>query len=354
MTDTDIRSQPFSLSQADYIAYYKATYFRTFGILPWGPTNWLFLVAMPGYAAYTTLMDGAQIIGAVILLITLLLWTVAMPALGAAATRYSFAHTPFARTSMIASASNAAFTLEGPDICVRRRWRGMRGATVMGDLICLTDAAATLVPRSAFATPEAFDAFTEACKRHITDARADAEPVPDFAATTPRPGALASLPYTLGKRPSAVQALTLFLEGLRNPSVWLALGLGTLGTAAALYMEGVASFGAALALAVPSILVFAGLMTVCAWQGIRQRPSSRAMRRLTIDEHRLRSEDEGVDFAIAWPLVRHIDRRFGVLRFRLTPSRALFVPLSAFPSRDAAKAFHDQALAWWQAAKHRP
>ena len=358
MTETDIRSQPFSLSRADYTAYYFSSYYRAYLTFPMGPVSGLVVILIVAGLTFGDFTQHHYVKGVLTVLAAIALWMGVIPAIGLATMLRTLSRTPNAYVSRTAIASGPDFTLEGPGFSNRQAWRQFRRAIVSRRMIylILTTGAAMIVRKSAFATSAECDAFIAACRRHIEDSRdplAQVFEAPTNA--TPHPGGIETPPHRIDFGLFMMLTVFAFARGLARPFTGIvAVGLigfvawSNRGHLAAGDYSSLVSVGIGI---VVWVALFIPGMSLMSWRKVRNTPIIRHPRRLEITPEQIRVHGEGFDVAVNWPAVRKINRRFGAIQFWTSQTGSFAVPLSAFASTADATAFQDQASAWWRAAR---
>ena len=361
MTDAEIRSKPFSLRKADYAAFYLSTYFRGFVAFPKALVIWLVAFAAAAAVAFGDLARGQYLQAILILLAVVAVWFGVIPALGLASMMRTLSRTRHSYLPRVAIVSDAMLAIEGDGFADRRAWSQFKRLRVTSGCLYLmvTSGSAMIVPASAFAGPAERDLFIAACRRHITgsaDHHAQVFETPMVSA--PLQGEQEAPPHRLGFRVWAALYLFALIRGLLRPTVWL-IAAGIAGFTAWTHRDRIAAGDlSSLILAAGAmgvwLLIFLPLMTFLAWRTARTKPALRSERRLSISPAQVRVHGEGFDIALGWPVIRRIDRRFGAIQFWTGEAASLALPLSAFASPDAAQAFQNQAIAWWQAGHNAP
>ncbi len=359
MTETDIRSQTFTLTRADYTAYYWSAYFGLFTTLPRAILIWLIAVVAWLPFVFNSLMAGHYATAGLIALGVAVAWCAVLPGLGILTYRRALARMHNAYRPRIAIVSGRNVTIEGPGFADHRTWAQFRRVTQTKRLIFLsmTAGAAMIVPRSAFATAAQGDAFIAECRRNIAGSRHRQAKVFDTPLpATPLPGGLETPPYhlefalyfklmTYGLYRTYTRPLTLVTMAaafLAFP-VWGDRAAIASGHFDVLWPS-IAGFGGFVAFFPPG-------MAVLNWLRSRKKPEIGNARRVGVTPDQVRMYGDGFDISTSWQGIRRIDRRFGALHFWTAPVASIAVPLSAFASPEDAQAFQDQATAWWHTAR---
>jgi hypothetical protein len=359
MTETDIRSRPFSLTWADYVAYCWSTYLRQFVIFPRAIFMWLIAVGTWVPLAFSDVVHGHYLGALLIGLGVVAVWCGIVPLMGLWAMRRALARTHTAYLSRIAIVSGPGFTLEGQSYADRRTWAQFRRVIVTKRLIVLslTAGGGMVVPRAAFDTPVACDIFIAACRRHINGSRHRQAQVFDTPMVSePLKGSLEMPPYRLGFGLFFMLSTLGLVRTFTRPTTVLMIMAGMIGFPGWTAREAIAKGD--LSALWPSVIAFASVMilfpptiAVVSWCLVRNKPIMRHPRRLSISPDQIRLYGEGFDISTNWHAIRRIDRRFGAVQFWTGPAGSIPAPLSAFASGEDAEAFQRQAMDWWQAAR---
>ncbi len=361
MTETEIRSQPYRLTKADYIDYYICGYWRAFIALPSALWMWLIILVPGATLVAINLKDGHP--GRALLIVAGLaaFWFVIIPAVGILTMLGNLSRSTNAYIPRTAIISGAGFALESTGFTNRQIWSQFRGVRITRRLVYLVMAVGTgiIIPKSAFADAAERDTFVAACRRHIRSSRDPQAQVFDTPMlATPLPGSLETPPHRLGFGLFAALYMLSLVRTFTRPIMGLIV-LALAGLTAWVHRAQMAAgdFSSLLALAGGALLwlaLFLPAMTLLNWLAVRKKPIIRQPRRTAISAEQIRTYGEAFDVAVTWTAIRRIDRRFGAIQFWTGRAAAIAVPLSAFPSREAAQAFQDQATAYWRAASLTP
>ncbi len=362
MSEAEIRSQPYSLSRADYVHYYLSTYFRTFITLPWGPVSALMPIAVATLLAYDALSGGHYTTAALTGLAFVALWVVIIPGVGLMTMLRNLARTQNSYITRTAVAGGPDFRLESPGFTNRQAWSQFRRVrtTRRSIYLVLANRTTMIVQKSAFASPAECEAFIATCRRQIAGSRDRHARVFDAPMVlAPLPDSQETPPHRIGFRLFAVLYLLAILRIFTRPTTLIGLLAGFVGVPAWINRARIAAgdwslLWPSLGAVVIFYIAMPPLLLVFSWLTSRNKPVLRNPRRLAITPEQVRLYGEGFDVSVAWPSIRRINRRFGALQFWTGPASAFAVPLSAFPSRDAAQAFQDQATAYWRAKSPPP
>ncbi len=359
MTEAEIRSRPFSLTRADYSAYYLSTYLRAFRTFPQAIWMWLVVAAPYTVLTFGELKAGHYVKAALVLAGIVIVWFAVIPGLGLLTLLGTLSRTHNAYLGRAAIVSPAKFTIEGQGFVDYRSWAQFREVVFTGRLIYLTmtGGVGMIVPNAAFATKSERDAFVAACRSHIAGSRH--RQATAFDAPLPvsplQEGAVETAPFKLGFGEFSLLMAFALLRSFTRPAMGI-VAAGLLGFA--LWSQrvrlGAGDFSGLLILFAGAglwLALFIPFMILLNWGLVRNKPFIRNPRRLAISPDNIRVHGEGFDFSTSWPSVRNVGRRFGSIQFWTGPAAAITVPLSTFPSAESAKAFQDQATAWWNAAR---
>jgi len=234
MTEAEIRSQPFSLTEADYMAYYVSSYIRTFTTFPAAIWMWLVVVAPYVILTFGAFIGGHYISAALTLVGLVVVWFALIPGLGLLTLLGTLTRTKIAYLSRVAIVSPANFTLEGEGFADHRTWAQFRKVIVTGRLIYLmmTSGTGMIVTQAAFATNSEREAFIAACRRHIAGSRhvqASAFDAP-LPVSPLQEGAVETAPFRLGFAQVSVLMAFALLRSFTRPAMGL-VAAGLLGFA---------------------------------------------------------------------------------------------------------------------------
>lgn len=359
MTEADIRSQSFSLTKADYIAYYVSTYFRAYTTFPMAIWMWLVVLASWSALIIGELIDAHYIAAALIALGVAFGWFAVIPALGLLNFLRTLSRTHNAYLGRVAIVSQANFTVEGQGFRDHRSWSQFRKVIVTGRFVLLSLSSSTgiIIPNTAFATRSERDAFVATCRRYVAgsshrEAGVFDPPIP------PQPlpeGGLETQPFKLGFLLFSALMLLPILRAFTRPTTGLiaagGLAFAVWSNRVSVALGDFSSLLITFAGAGLWLLFFVPFIITLNWLLVRGKPMIRNPRRVTISPDNIRVHGDGFDITTNWLSVRRVNRRFGAIQFWTTPAASIAIPISAFPSSEAAQTFQHQAAAWCKSAR---
>ena len=363
MTDT-IQSQPYSPKTGDYLLYYLISYGRMFVILPSALVIVPLAVLLPfGLLAWDLHVDDDQaIVRSVFPLIGFLF--VLLPILGLLRIFWATRSNKTLMGERTVLADDNQFHLTGDSFVTNQSWKVFRSVIVTRRRIFLVvrgSGGAFVIHADAFADKDEAQRFIAFARKHIRNAGHKQTGAFYEAPTNPEPlSGEQSPPFRLTFGTFAIYYLMLIWRSCLRPLPGLFLIVVFVGLPLWNAREDIVA-GHWQGPVVTAVLSLAGWITVFplmlvpfAWLQTKKLASAQGERRVALTTEGVRAVGGSYDVSLAWTNVRAVNRWLGMILIWSGSQAAIFVPTSAFGDHDAAQAFYDRAIGYWQAAMISP
>lgn len=361
MSDTVIRSRPFTLTMRDYLMVYIGAYLRLFVTWPSAATLLPVILGPAAVLAWIMTREG-RIFDAVISVSGILsMWAVVIPGFGLWRTWAAARGNKTLQGSRVATLTDQQFSLEGEAFSTHQAWGNFSGVveTKSKILLRIRSGLYHVVPVSAFDDEAARRAFVAGARQHIRNAGDKTVgnfygPVEAEARPAPGGGDIVSPPFRLTFGVYSPYFLLLLARAtLRGPTL-LILVLAFIGLPAWLNRDALAAgdwhaLTASATATIAFVLVFPFAMLLYSW--LRTKKRARGVDRyLGLSREAVRSWGQDHDVTVKWDAVHKVEHRFGLVLLWVGTRGALFVPASTFADKAEADAFYQAALGYWRAA----
>lgn len=358
MENTEIRTQTYMVTVADWMRYTATAYYQSMVTWPYFLFYLTFILLPSAALATIDLANGKFARFAIFAICFLSFWLTVVPALKLFYVYHNTRKTPGATGARTMILTDDGVTIETDDVVISQDWSAVRAiARVGSDAYFFTrDKQAFILKPEAFTTPEqALEALTLA-KAHIHNA--GHKHVATFYET---PHQDADLPgvKTLLFRPTfgtyLVYALPMHCRLLASPMIMVAIltcafGLPLWLAKDALIAGDITAVPKAISNTVLSCALITLFSTVVNWFIYRRKPGFLGERRVSITAESLWSRYDNQKTKMDWRDIRCIRRYLGCIVFRVGSTGDVLVLESAFVDAVAADAFVAQARAYWKAA----
>ena len=355
MSDTVIRSQPFTLTMRDYLMVYIGAYLRLFVTWPSAATLLPVILGPAAVLAWIMTREG-RILDAVMSVSGILsMWAIIIPGFGLWRTWAGARANKTLQGSRVATLTDQQFSLEGEAFSTHQAWANFNGVVETKDKILLRVRSGVyhVVPVSAFDDDATCRAFVAAAKSHIKNAGDKTVghfygPVEAEARPEPTAGDIVSPPFRLTFGVYSPYFLLLLARAmLRSPALPI-LALGFVGLPAWLYRDRLAAgdcgvLTSSLETMIAFVVVFPFAMLLYAWMIAKKRARG-VDRYLSLSRETVRGWGQDHDVTLKWGAVHKVERRFGLILLWVGTRGALFVPDAVFANKAEADAFYQTAL----------
>ncbi len=347
-----IRTNSFSLSMADYMAFGLLGYTRAFFTWPYAPALWLFAVICPATIGLAA-AHGHMWRGVTTALPFAALWLVFIPLLS---------QWRIWRTTKIMRSLNGPrtveadanhFTMTGLDFEVRQDWSGFSKVWQTRTMYCLVlrgSGCAYLVRKDAFDAPQGAIRFFDQARQFI---KANTKrQIQVFGVPPPSPAEMAAgqpRPFRLTFSLFALYYLAIYVRSVTRPMTMLFFAILFFGLPA-WYRHDELTAGHWQTILLQSVIqmvafltLFPFLMVGIAWLISQRNPAARGDRRIVQSDKGIRAFGDRFDVTLRWETLRAVSRHFGAIFYWSGPVSAMILPVSAFNSPTDAQAFFREA-----------
>ncbi len=361
MSDTVIRSRPFTLTMRDYLMVYTGAYLRLFITWPSAATLLPVVLGPAAVLAWIMTREGRILDAVISVSCIVLMWAVVIPGFGLWRTWAGTRANKTLQGSRVATLTDQQFSLEGEAFSTHQAWGNFNGVVETKDKILLRLRAGLyhVVPVSAFDDDAARHAFVAAARQHIRNAGDKTVgqfygPVEAEARPEPAAGDIVSPPFRLTFGVYSPYFLLLVARAILRGPTLLILAVSFVGLPAWFHRDRLAAgdwsvLTSSVVVAIAFILILPFAMLLYSW--LRTKKTTRGVDRyVSLNRETVRGWGADHDVTVGWGAVHKVERRFGLLLLWIGMRGALFVPVSAFADKAGAEAFYQAALNGWRAA----
>lgn len=355
--------RPYRLIIRDHVSYTVSVSCKSLITFPGIITYPLSAVFVAGLINAPSLMKGEYVLTILWAIGFLTLWLGVIPGIGLWRTWKSAKDNPAMTGFRTLQIDDNGVHIHGEGFESHVAWQSFKTVLETKSYVILSRTnEAHIVPTSAFSTPEDATIFAEQARAHIANAVHaqtgvfyENQPVPNMP-TSPFPYDLKSPPYVITFRTFSFMVLRVNLRPFYNPITAGCLFVLWVFVYGWLYrhdlMDGrwedafrSASISAVTYLLLPPLSILLG------WQKTRNMQVVTNERHLAISQGGIHATGHGYDVYFAWRDLKRMEQFGGVMLFYTPPRGAIPLPNSSFTDKAAARAFYDQALASFNAAK---
>lgn len=355
-----ITTSAFGLTSGDHVRYVVLNYYRN--LIRWPMSAYylgMMLICIASLSV-TRWFDG-DIHGATVRAGGIVaFWLIGIPIINAVLTWRIVRKTANATAPRSVSFGEDGIQASGEAFDIRYSWAQFRRIDQdrMNLYLVVRPQGAFIIPKQTFASPEATKEAYGLARTHIRNAqhkqiRTFYDPVAEKPTALPSEEGVVSPAYRL----TFGLFLPLYLRTAlpRIATIMCVSALGGLGFYAVLDWDrfDVLDLATEVSIWLPIVVILALLPFIfmpISWMVSRRQPSAQGERHIVLTPQHLRQTAGSHDVKLVWKQVRKIVMTRGTLFFYI-PRGIIAMPVNAFVDKAEARAFYDQAVTYWQAAK---
>lgn len=363
MADNEFITKPYHLAVRDHVTYAADIYYKGLISLPGIICYPLSAIFVAGLVTAPAIMKGD--FAATVLLAAgfIAIWLIVIPGISLWQIWKSIKGSPATTGFRTLQADDKGVHVRGEEFETHLTWQSFKKVVETKSYVALMRSnEAHIVPNSAFYTPADAKLFAEHARSHLantknsqTAAFYDDQPV-IHKPSHPDAKSLQSPSFIIDLRTFASLVFRINFHLLYNTIAATCLFIIWIAVFGWLYrydlMDGYwndairsASIPAIIYLLLPVMSILLG------WRKTHNSPLVKNDRYVAISPDAIHTTGYGYDVRFAWRDLKRMERFGSVTLFYTLPRGAIPLPDSAFPDKSAAKAFYDQALAYFNAAK---